>query len=159
LTVVRAVLAGWLVYWPLGYVLFHFGFYQFALDSLDLDSPDLLIGSWAPPVWYHTARFGRIYTFAADGMATIVLVGIALFAGWIVALLFSSQSRSALLVFSATVLGSWIWCNASAGDSFAARQLPWSAYFWMNSILQAGGILIGGMPATLKLHKTLRAIT
>ena len=49
---------GWLIYWPLGYAIFHFGLYQVTLDSLDLDNPDLLIGSWAPPIWYHTARFG-----------------------------------------------------------------------------------------------------
>jgi hypothetical protein len=124
LTVLRAVLAGWLVYWPLGYVVFHFGLYQLALDSFQLDSPDLLIGSWTPPIWYHTARFGQIYTFAADGIATVALVAIAVFAGWIVALLFSSQTRSALFVFSITVLASWIWYNASVGDTLAGARLP-----------------------------------
>jgi len=144
LEILRAVTAGWLVYWPLGYVIFHFGFYELMLVSLSLDDPDLLIGSWAPPVWYHTARFGTTYTFAANAIATALMSAIAVFSGWIVALLFRPNSRPALIILSCTVLLSWVLYSATLGDGVSGAQLPWSAYFWMNSALQTVGILFGG---------------
>jgi hypothetical protein len=144
LTILRGVTAGWLIYWPLGYVMFHFGFYELALDSLQIDNPDLLIGSWAPPVWYHTAKFGTIYTYGANVIATALMVGICIFSGWILSALFRPSSRAVLLVFSVTVLVSWAFYSATLGGSVAGATLPWSLYFWMNSILQTVGILAGG---------------
>ena len=144
LTILRGVTAGWLIYWPLGYIVFHFGFYELALVSLDLDNPDLLIGSWAPPIWYHTAHFGRIYTFAANAIATGAMVGIALFSGMGLSRLFRPSARPVLLAFSATVLLSWVFYSFTLGDQAIGARLPWSAYFWMNTIVQVLGILIGG---------------
>ena len=144
LAVLRAVIAGWLIYWPLGYAIFHFGLYQVTLDSLGLDNPDLLIGSWAPPIWYHTARFGTIYTFAANAIATALLTLIGLVTGWIVARNFRLNLRPALLVLSSLVLLFWIGYSTTLKDSAAGTRLPWSLYFWMNSALQSIGILYGG---------------
>ncbi len=144
LAVLRAVIGGWLIYWPLGYAIFHFGLYQVTLDSLDLDNPDLLIGSWAPPIWYHTARFGTTYTFAANAIATALLAVIGLLTGWIVARHFRPHLRAALIVLSGTVLLSWIGYSATLSDSAAGARLPWSLYFWINSALQSIGILYGG---------------
>jgi hypothetical protein len=92
LATLRAMAAGWLAYWTLGYVFFHFGFYQVMLDSLALDNPDLLIGSWSPPVWWHNNSFGRIYTFGANAIATVAMGMIAVVSGWIVATVVSSES-------------------------------------------------------------------
>jgi hypothetical protein len=146
-TILRGVTAGWLIYWPLGYVIFHFGFYQLAMDSLAIDNPDLLIGSWAPPVWYHSAKFGTTYTFGANLIATGVMVGIGIFSGWILSVVFGEDSRAVLLFFSITVLLSWALYSATIGSSAAGASLPWSLYFWMNCILQIAGILAGGSRA------------
>jgi hypothetical protein len=146
-TILRGVTAGWLIYWPLGYVIFHFGFYQLAMDSLAIDNPDLLIGSWAPPVWYHTAKFGTTCTFGANLIATGLLVGIGIFSGCTLAAVFGEDSRAVLVFFSMTVLLSWAFYIATLGNSVAGASLPWSLYFWMNCILQTAGILAGGSRA------------
>lgn len=150
-TILRGVTAGWLIYWPLGYVIFHFGFYELALVSLQVDDPDLLIGSWAPPVWYHTAKFGTIYTYGANLIATALMVGISVFSGWILSALFRPSSRAVLLVFSVTVLVSWVFYSATRGGFVAGATLPWSLYFWMNCILQTVGILAGGSRSSARL--------
>jgi hypothetical protein len=151
LTILRGVTAGWLIYFPLGYVIFHFGFYELALDSLQVDNPDLLIGSWAPPIWYHTAKFGTIYTYGANLIATALMFGISLLSGWILSALFRPGSRPVLLFFSVTVLLSWIFYSATLGNSAVGAVLPWSLYFWMNSLLQTAGILAGGSRARARL--------
>jgi len=147
LATLRAMAAGWLAYWTLGYVFFHFGFYQVMLDSLGLDNPDLLIGSWSPPVWWHNNSFGRIYTFGANAIATVAMGMIAVVSGWILATLFRPNQRSVVLVFSFTVLLSWICYSMTLGPNDIGSSLPWSAYFWLNSVLQTLGILMGAMMA------------
>jgi hypothetical protein len=114
------------------------------------------VGSWAPPVWYHTAQSGTIYTYGANAIATGLLTGIAILSGWIIGLLFRPNTRPVLMVFSCTVLLSWIFYNASLGDDAGAR-LPWSLYFWMNGILQAVGILAGGLRVDPGLSRPARS--
>jgi hypothetical protein len=154
LVILRGVTAGWLIFWPLGYLFFHFGFYELALVSLALDNPDLLIGSWEPTNWWHTAQFGRMYTFAANAIASGVMFGIGIVSGWILSVLFRPHSRIAVLFFSCTVLLSWIVYSASLADDAIGARLPWSVYFWMNSVVQTLCILIGGSMAEAKPVKT-----
>jgi len=91
--------------------------------------------------------FGRIYTFGANAIATIAMGMIAVVSGWILATLFRPNQRSVVLVFSFTVLLSWICYSMTLGPNDIGSSLPWSAYFWMNSVLQTLGILMGAMMA------------
>ena len=145
-TILRAIAAGWLIFWPLGWLSFNF-VYVLALVTLGLDEPDLLIGSWAPPFAWHTAAFGRIYTFAMNAIASGLLFGVGLISGYLLALLFKPLSRPTVLFFSGTVFLSWIVYSASLGADAVGATLPWSLYFWMNSIVQSICILLGGLIA------------
>jgi len=154
LTVFRALAAGWLIYWPLGWVVFNV-VYVLALVSLGLDEPDLLIGSWAPPFSWHTAHFGTTYTCAMNAIASGLLFGIGIVSGWIMAVLFRPHSRVVAVVFSCTVLLSWVVYSAGLGSEAIGARLPWSLYFWMNSVVQSVCILIGGSLAEAKRSTTI----
>jgi len=148
-TLLRAVSAGWLIFWPLGFASFNF-VYPLALVMLGLDEPDLLIGSWAPPFAWHTAPFGRIYTFAMNAIASGLLFAVGIISGWLLAVLFRPHSRSAVFFFSSSVLLSWMVYSASLGDDAIGARLPWSVYFWMNAIVQTFCIVMGGALADRK---------
>ena len=142
----------------MGYVIFHFYLYGILLDSLALDSPDLLLGSWAPPMWWHTAAFGRIDTFGANLIATGVLFLIGIVSGRIVATLFRPHERSAVLLFGATVLLSWIHYGMNLPYDAIGAVLPWSIYFWMNSVVQTLGILMGALWSSTPVFRSAFSI-
>jgi hypothetical protein len=85
-----------------------------------------------------------------NAIASVLLFSIGILSGWILAALFRPHSRVVAVAFSFSVLLSWVAYNASLGSDAIGARLPWSLYFWMNSVVQSVCILIGGSLAETK---------
>jgi len=141
LLTLRALIIGWAIFYPLGALSF---------DALALAektwSPEFVysaIAAWTP--WWTQQQFTDFYWNSDLVAGSCMMLAIGVIPGWIVARIHRLHGRSPLLLFSLTVLLSWInyaW-TASASDIGASPY--WEAYFWMNNSLQAAGVVIGGL--------------
>src|SRR5262245_38566523 len=120
LATIGALIAVWPIYWCLGYSMFTVLWYSEKVWPSLGGSPDIVIGS-------------------------LLMFGIGVVSGWILARLNKSHPRSTLLLFSLTMFVSWIYYAWTASPDDIGASPYWEAYFWMNTLLQVLGTLTGGV--------------
>ena len=141
LLALRALIIGWGIFYPLGAL--SFDALAFAEKRWSPEWVYSAITAWTP--WWNQKQFTGLYWNSDLVVGSLMMLAIGTIPGWIVAKIHRPHQRSLLLLFSATVLMSWInyaW-TASASDIGASPY--WEAYFWMNNSLQAAGVVIGGL--------------
>jgi hypothetical protein len=138
-------LGAMIVGWPIFYFL---GLWIFNLLSIFTTwwPPDWLfqakIGSWS---WLNHERFVALYWYSENALGSVLMLVIGVVPGWIISRLNRRHCRSIILLFSTTVLLSWIYYRWNATAEDIGGSVYWEAYFWMNTILQVVGILAGGL--------------
>ena len=120
LSTIGPLIVAWPIYWYLGYLVFALLWYVEKIWPVLSGFPDIAIGS-------------------------LLMFGIGVVPGWILARLNSSHRRSTLLLFSLIVFVGWSYYSWTASPDDIGASPYWEAYFWINTLLQVLGVLMGGL--------------
>jgi hypothetical protein len=138
LETLRAMIVGWPIFYVLGALSFDF------LARVEQKYPPGLLYaavSQVTAIW-KPATFTSLYWNTDLVIGSVMMLLIGVIPGWTIAKLHRSRKRAFLLLFSGTVLLSWIRYALVADPKDIGESAAWIAYFWMNNLLQTIGVLI-----------------
>lgn len=149
LLTLRAMIVGGPVFWYLGYWAFDF----LALFTRTWP-PDWLYSKIGPSLWFNHEQFVAWYWYGDSAAGSVLMIAIGMISGWILARLNWRHRRSIVLLFSLSVLLSWIYYSWTATVEDIGASIFWEAYFWINNILQVLAVLAGGLMEIRSSYRT-----